>query len=152
MKFGRTFARYLYAYLIGGIVMWLCHFVFLRTLCCAIFGEDYGLLAAAIVQYLCWPLIAFWMIYASKSKDIIAKQAYLSSKEGQTYAFSADVREILGGSTFWKEVAIVLILTAIYCLINPLLLIINLPLFVTFNLWSSLHLHRSWIKNRLYGS
>ena len=152
MKFGRTFARYLYAYLIGGIVMWLCHFVFLRTLCCAIFGEDYGLWAAAIVQYLCWPLIAFWMIYLSKAKDMIAKQGYLHSMEGRSYSLGADAAEILGGSTFWKEVAIVLILTAIYCLINPLLLIINLPLFVTFNLWSSLHLHRSWIKNRLYGS
>ena len=150
MKFGRTFASYLFAYLMGGIVMWLCHFVFLRTLCCAIFGADYGLLAAALVQYLCWPLIAFWMIYASQSKDIIAKQAYLSSKEGQTYAFSADVREILGGSTFWKEVAIVVILTALYCLINPLLLVINLPLFLIFNFWSHAHLHRKWIRNRLH--
>lgn len=150
MKFGRTLARYLYAYLIGGIVMWLCHFVFLRTLCCAVFGEDYGLWAAAIVRYLCWPLIAFWMIYVSKTKDIIAKQAYLHRMEGRTYSFGTDAAEILRGSTFWKEVAVVLILTVIYCLVNPLLLIINMPLFLLFHFWSNVYLHHVWIKNRLH--
>lgn len=149
MKFGRTFASYLFAYLMGGIVMWLCHFVFLRTLCCAIFGEDSGLLAAAIVQYLCWPLIAFWMIYVSKAKDITAKQEYLHQKEGKLYSFRTDAAEILRGSVFWKEVAIVLILTVIYCLINPLLLVINLPLFLIFNFWAHAHLHRIWLRDRL---
>ena len=151
MKFGRTFASYLFAYLMGGIVMWLCHFIFLRTLCCAIFGEDYGLWAAALVQYLCWPLVAFGMIYSSKAKDIIAKQAYLNSKEGKTYSLRADVGEILRGSIFWKELAIVVILTALYCLVNPLLPVINLPLFLIFNFWAHLHLHRIWLKNRLRG-
>ena len=149
MKFGRTFASYLFAYLMGGIVTWICHFVFLRTLCCAIFGEDYGLLSAAIIQYLFWPLIAFLMIYASKAKDLTAKQEYLHSKEGQVYSFRADVAEILHDSAFWKELAIVLILTVIYCLVNPLLLVINLPLFLIFNFWAHVHLHRTWFRNRL---
>ena len=152
MKFGRTFGRYLYAYLIGGIVMWFCHFLFLRTLCCVIFGADYGLFAAAVVQYLGWPLIAFWVIYVSKSRDIISKQEYLHSTEGKTYSFVDDAAKILGGSVFWKEVAIVPIISIVYFIINPLLLILNLPLFFVFNLWAHVHLHRKWSQNRLRDS
>lgn len=152
MKLARTFGRYLYAYLIGGIVMWFCHFLFLRTLCCVIFGADYGLFAAAVVQYLGWPLIAFWVIYVSKSRDIISKQEYLHSTEGKTYSFVDDAAKILGGSVFWKEVAIVPIISIVYFIINPLLLILNLPLFFVFNLWAHVHLHRKWSQNRLRDS
>ena len=149
MKFGRTSATYLYAYLMGGLATWVCNFVFMRTLCCAIFGEDWGLFAAELIRYFCWPLIAFVMIYVSKTRDTIAKQTYLNEKEGQIYSFWADASEILRGSVFWKELLIVVALTVIYCLINPLLLFLNLPMFLVFNLGANLHLHRTWLRDRL---
>ena len=149
MKFGRTFFAYLYAYLMGGLVTWICNFVFMRTLCCAIFGEDWGLFAADLIRYLCWPLVAFVFIYVARRKDVTVKQEYLHQKEGQQYDFGTDIAEILRSPTFWKEFAIALILTAIYFLVNPLLLYINIPLFFVFNLWAYLHLHRTWLRDRL---
>ena len=149
MKFGRTVSMYLYAYLMGGLATWVCNFIFMRTLCCAVFGEDWGLFAADLIRYFCWPLIAFVMIYISKARDAIVKQAYLNSKEGQTYSLWGDASEILRGSVFWTEVLIVVVLTVIYCLINPLLLLVNLPMFLIFNLGANLHLHRTWLRDRL---
>ena len=149
MKFGRTLALYLYAYLMGGLVTWMCNFVFMRTLCCAVFGEDWGLFAAALIRYFCWPIVAFVFIYVARQKDITVKQQYLHQKEGQQYDFRVDVGEILRSSTFWKEFAIAVLLTAVYCLANPLLLYLNIPMFFIFNLGSYLHLHRIWLRDRL---
>ena len=149
MKFVRTLASYLYAYLMGGLVTWICNFVFMKTLCCAVFGEDWGLFAAEIIRYLCWPVVAFVFIYLARRKDVTLKQEYLRQKEGQYYSFWTDVAEILRAPAFWKEFAIAVILTAIYWLANPLLLYINIPTFFAFNLWSYLHLHRTWLRDRL---
>ena len=149
MKFGRTLAWYFYAYLMGGLVTWLCNFVFMRTLCCAIFGEDWGLFAAEWIRYLLWPFIAFWLIYTAKRKDIAAKQEYLHQKEGQLYRFRADVEEILRNPVFWKEFAIAFLLTLLYSLFNPLLMIVNIPMFLLFNFLAAVHLHRTWLRDRI---
>ena len=149
MRFGRTLAGYLYAYLMGGLATWICNFVLMRTLCCAIFGEDWGLFAADLIRYLCWPLVAFVFIYVSRRKDVTLKQEYLHQKEGQLYRFRTDLAEILRSPVFWKEFAIAVLLTLVYCLVNPFLLFINVPLFLAFNLWAHLHLHRTWLRDRL---
>jgi len=149
MKFGRTLAGYLYAYLMGGLVTWICNFVFMRTLCCAIFGEEWGLFAADLIRYFCWPLVAFVFIYVTRRKDVTLKQEYLHRKEGRLYSFRTDVAEILRSSAFWKEFAIAVLLTLVYCLVNPFLLFINIPLFLAFNLGAYLHLHRTWLRDRL---
>ena len=116
MKFGRTLAWYFYAYLMGGLATWICNLLFMRTLCCAVFGEDLGVFAAELLRYLLWPLVAFGVIYAPKRKDIATKQAYLHQKEGAPYRFRTDVVEILHDSAFWKEFVIVFLLTLLYSL------------------------------------
>jgi hypothetical protein len=85
----------------------------------------------------------------SRRKDVTLKQEYLHQKEGQLYRFRTDLAEILRSSAFWKEFASAVLLTLVYCLVNPLLLFINIPLFWTFNLWAYLHLHRTWLRDRL---
>ena len=149
MKFGRTLAWYSYAYLMGGLATWISNVLFLGTLCCAVFGEYWGVLAAELLRYFLWPLVAFWVIYLPKRKDIADKQAYLHQKEGKTYCFRTDVVEILHDSMFWKEFAIAFLLTLVYSVFNPLLMVINVPMFLSFNLFSSVHLHRTWIRERI---
>ena len=89
MKFGRTLASYLYAYLMGGLVTWMCNFVFMRTLCCAIFGEDWGLFAAALIRYFCWPIVAFVFIYLARQNR---QTAISASKRGAVLRFSGGRR------------------------------------------------------------
>ena len=149
MKFGRTLAGYFYAYLIGGLVTWLCNLVFMRTLCCAILGEGLGLLVAELLRFFLWPLVAFWIIYTAKRKDISMKQEYLHQKEGGRYCLRTDVVEILCDSVFWKEFAIVFLLTLLYALFYSLLLVINIPMFLLLNFFTSAHLHRTWLQGRI---
>ena len=149
MKFGRTLAWYFYAYLMGGLATWLCKILFMGTLCCAVLGAYWGLFAAELLRYFLWPLVAFGVIYAPKCKDIAAKQAYLHLKEGKPYCFRADAIEILRGSVFWAEFAIVFLLTLLYSFFNPLLMVMNVPMFLLFNFFASVHLHRTWLQNRI---
>lgn len=149
MKFGRTLAWYFYAYLMGGLAAWICKIVFMGTLCCAVFGEYWGLFVAEWLRYLLWPLVAFVAIYVPKSRNIATKQAYLHQKEGKTYCFRTDVVEILHGSVFWKEFAIAFLLTLVYSLFYSLLMVINIPMFLLFNFFASVHLHRTWIQDRI---
>ena len=149
MKFGRTLAWYSYAYLMGGIATWICKLLFMGTLCCAVFGEYWGVFAAELLQYFLWPLVAFGVIYAPKRKDIATKQAYLHQKEGEPYCFRSDVVEIFHSSEFWKEFVIAFLLTFLYSFFNPLLMVINIPMFLLFNFFVSVHLHRTWIQNRI---
>ena len=148
MKFGRTLAWYFYAYMIGGIATWISNLLFMGTLCCAVFGEYWGLLAGECIRCFLWPLVAFWVIYLPKRKDVTLKQEYLHQKEGASYCFHTDVVEILCDSVFWKEFAIAFLLTLVYALFNPLLMLINVPMFLLFNLFSLVHLHRTWIRDR----
>ena len=149
MKFGRTLAWYFYAYLIGGLVTWLCNLVFMRTLCCAILGEGWGLLVAELLRYFLWPLVAFWVIYTAKRKDVAMKQEYLRQKEGKHYCFRIDVIEILRDSVFWKEFVIVCLLSLLYALFYPLLPIISIPMFLLLNFFTSAHLHCTWLQGRI---
>ena len=118
----------------------------------AIVGEEYGRIATIIFMHIVIPIITAGFTYIIKIKDSVAHREYLQSMEGKEYDKKADRQYILHSKMFRTEcISYAIIFIFIALIGDPWFLLYALysVLFVFYDLWMWMHLHRKWCENRL---
>ena len=139
---------YLFAYAISAVILTVLGNSVLATLCCAIFGEEAGLVATVIVMRIVMPVLAMFLIYMYDKKNSEERREYIKLMEGKQYDSKQDLQELIHSKKIWGDVIFVSVITVIYWLMNigfPIILV-NIPIFTLFAFWLNLHLHKLWLK------
>ena len=126
--------------------------VLLFTLCNAIFGSDHGGYANAILIRALLPMIITASFCILNAKDSETKRDYLKSIEGKDYDSKQDLTLVLHDRMYWAECIIFAILFLVMPLIDSRLFwvfLLSIPLFVIFDGWWRMHLHKSWANGRI---
>ncbi len=155
----KNFGNYLsilFAYGLSWLLTMILGNTFLRTACNAIaqsiWGpetvEFYGTLLTQWVMLLLWPNIAFVVLYIRKVNDMSSRCSYKTKLREQPYIFSEEVRSLFCSRLLWGEVLFVGMITVIYVLFNGgfWLALLNIPLFVLFELLATAKIHQIWRK------
>ena len=148
----KTFALYLAITLaVMACIKFLGTYVF-WTMFNAIVGEEHGAYAAIIFMHVIIPILTAGFTYILKIKDPATHREYLKTMEGKEYDKNADRQSILHSKLFLTEcISYAVIFIFIALIGDPWLWMYALysALFVLYDLYAWMHLHRKWCENRL---
>jgi hypothetical protein len=122
-----------------------------QTAGCAISYEEYGRIATIIFMHIVIPIITAGFTYIIKIKDPVTHRNYLKEMEGKEYDKKADRQYILHSKMFRTEcISYAIIFIFIALIGDPWFLLYALysVLFVFYNLWMWMHLHKKWCNER----
>ena len=131
-------------------VYFLSNYIF-WTVFNAIVGEEYGRIATIIFMHIVIPIITAGFTYIIKIKDPVTHRNYLKEMEGKEYDKKADRQYILHSKMFRTEcISYAIIFIFIALIGDPWFLLYALysVLFVFYNLWMWMHLHKKWCNER----
>lgn len=139
---------YLFAYAISAVILTVLGNSVLATLCCAIFGEDAGLVATVIVMRIFLPIITMIMIYFYTKNNTEQRREYIKMMDGKQYDVKQDLDALLHSKRVWSDVILLSVVIIIYWLFHiafPFVLA-YIPAFAVFFFWLNIHLHKHWLK------
>ncbi len=138
------FAGIFLASILGGMI--------LATLFYSIFGAEKdggcgGMVTRAVSRILTF-VIAYGIIYWKKNRDRQEYRRFKEEVKDIEYTAKWDFDRLLRNKDIWGEIVFAALVTLIYWLFNmgaPWLLL-NIPLFATFNFGATLLIHKAWMK------
>ena len=131
-------------------IYFLSNYIF-WTVFNAIVGEEYGAFATIIFMHIVIPIITAGFTYVIKIKDPVTHREYLKEMEGKEYDKKADRQYILHSKMFRTEcISYAIIFIFISLIGDPWFLLYALysVLFVFYDLWMWMHLHKKWCNER----
>lgn len=126
--------------------------VLLLTLCNLIFGSKLGMpLCMVLVRFLLPVIITISFCIINARNDDNHRE-YLKSMEGRPYDAKEDLTLVLHDRMYWAECIIFasLFLVVTFTVNKPVWIFpVSIPLFVVFDGWWRMHLHKSWANGRM---
>ncbi len=141
----------LFAYVAGLLIGVYFGDVFI-TVGNAIFGGEIdggpGMVAGNIMKHSVMALSAFIIIYRRRCRDADEFDAFQLYLEERPYSAREDLRRLLRDKLMWADVIFVSVISLLYfCVARfALWVLFNIPLFVLFHFFSTLLMHREWLR------
>ena len=139
---------YLFAYAISAVILTALGNSVLATLCCAIFGEESGLVATVVIMRILLPIVTMIMIYFSAKNNTEQRREYIKLMDGKQYDIKQDFNELLRSKQIWSDIIFLSVVIFIYWLFHisfPFVLI-YIPSFAVFFFLVNIYLHKRWLK------